>query len=89
MDSNVNLQLLKIFRIIFQQWHLEKHFECTQEEGAKVIMKLRESESENDDDIISAEKYPRVAIEHFNIGDVPLIEGQTREWQSHKISRIF
>ena len=53
-------------------------------------MKLRESESENDDDIISAEKYPRVAIEYFNIGDVPLIEGQTtREWQSHKISRIF
>ena len=52
-------------------------------------MKLRESESENDDDIISAEKFSRVAIEYFNIGDVPLIEGQTREWQSHKISRIF
>ena len=45
-----------------------------------------DNEIENlNDDIISTEKYSRVAIEYFNIGDAPPLEGQTREWQSHNI----
>ena len=49
-----------------------------------------DNEIENlNDDIISTEKYSRVAIEYFNIGDVPPWRADTWMAKSHNIQNIL